>query len=321
MSLFTDDILKDELEVVKARLREFCKCRLPEADKLLETISTSSGKLIRPVLVLLGGKGFGRMTEGHYDLAAVVEMIHIASLIQDDVLDEAQTRRFAPTANSLYGNKSAVLLGDILVVCAVKAAAGIQGLDGNSSEILDTILGICEGELLQQKNVDNLSLTEPQYLEIIRRKTALLMASALAYGVKLATDDKDLFDKAFDAGMAFGTAFQIMDDLKDLLSDEKASGKPVGADLRQGKLTLPVIHYLSTTNAQGREKLINLVQTSQTNIPKQQLLDLLNSTNSIKYSIVKARSYMKEFTDFAEVFSDVNSSELIMHLAKCLLKD
>jgi octaprenyl-diphosphate synthase len=242
------------------------------------------GKMLRPTLVMLSGLaargedalppsdggsdadgialddegGIGAITRRHLIVAAVVEMIHIATLVHDDVLDEAELRRRGRTVNRLAGNEAAVMLGDYLIsnafhLCSTAGDPDINLRLGHVTNIL------CEGELLQLHHRDDYGMSEATYFEIIERKTASLIGAACEMGGRLAGAEESLVQRLERAGRRLGAAFQIQDDLLDLLSSEAEVGKTVGRDLEKGKLTLPVIQYLQSADAQRRGRMLELI--------------------------------------------------------------
>ncbi len=292
MSGLTDEYLCGHLDIVRSRIRAYCACELAESDQLVKQVISREGKLIRPSLVLLGGLGFSGLTDDHYILASVVEMLHIASLLHDDVLDQAQIRRHEPTVNYLYGNKASVLLGDLLVACAVRAGAKITNV-GNADYVMDMVIRTCEGELTQQRNSGNYYLSQEQYISIISGKTAALFAGCLSQGVRLAGADSELCQQAREAGMAFGLAFQIMDDVRDITSLADRAGKTTGTDFLQNKLTLPIIDHIACDGESAIEFLKANSDMTYTEQLQEELTKRLNSTGSLDFARNMATSYME----------------------------
>ena len=225
---------------------------------LLRHLNQYRGKRLRPMLLLLSGLAVGEIDHSHHVLAAVVEMIHTATLVHDDVLDEATTRRHVATINARWNNETSVLLGDYLFTHAFHLAASLPSTRACRSIGHATNL-VCEGELAQIHHRGNLDLTEEQYLAIIEGKTAELCAIACSLGAEFAGGTEAVVDAMDHYGRALGCAFQIADDLLDVLGDEQVTGKTLGSDLEKQKLTLPIIRLLSTTNetlgAEIRERL------------------------------------------------------------------
>ncbi len=213
---------------------------------LVKHVSRFRGKMLRPCLVLLSGRacsGDQPLSEAHTVIATVVEMVHMATLVHDDVLDEAELRRKGATINHLRGNEAAVLLGDYLISHSYHLCSGLD------SQFASRLIGrttncVCEGELLQLDNRNNLDLDEQTYLQIIERKTASLCAACCLLGAKFAGAEPAHVAALETFGMSLGTAFQIQDDILDLVGDASCVGKTLGIDVEKGKLTLPLIHFL-----------------------------------------------------------------------------
>ncbi len=203
------------------------------------------GKRLRPALLLLSARASGRIGPEHAVLAAVVEMIHVATLIHDDVLDDSELRRHAATVNAEWGNETAVLLGDYLFTHAFHLAASLEST--HACRLIGRATNrVCEGEMLQVHHRGNLDLHEAAYLGIIRGKTAELTAVSCRLGALYAGAAPEIVDALDRYGSDLGVAFQIADDVMDLLGEEKISGKTLGTDLSKQKLTLPMIRLLAT---------------------------------------------------------------------------
>ena len=214
-------------------------------------VRDAGGKRIRPALLLLASRLFSHSSDRMITLGAVVEYIHTATLLHDDVIDEAATRRGRKSANSRWGNKTTVLIGDFLYTKSMAMALTQDNL-GILRLLSDVTLRMIEGQVLEIEREADLSVREDQHIDIIRRKTADLFATCMRIGAILGNASPEE-EKALSAyGLALGLAFQMKDDLLDFTASEKKLGKPVGLDLREGKLTLPVIYMLEKGDAQTR---------------------------------------------------------------------
>ena len=214
-------------------------------------VRDAGGKRIRPALLLLASRLFSHSSDRMITLGAVVEYIHTATLLHDDVIDEAATRRGRKSANSRWGNKTTVLIGDFLYTKSMAMALTQDNL-GILRLLSDVTLRMIEGQVLEIEREADLSVREDQHIDIIRRKTADLFAACMRIGAILGNASPEE-EKALSAyGLALGLAFQMKDDLLDFTASEKKLGKPVGLDLREGKLTLPVIYMLEKGDAQTR---------------------------------------------------------------------
>ena len=219
--------------------------------QVAEYIVGSGGKRLRPALVVLAAKACGYEGTAHHQLAAVVEFIHTATLLHDDVVDDSALRRGRPTANSAFGNPASVLVGDFLYSRAFQMMVEVQNM--RVMEVLaDATNTIAEGEVLQLLNVHNADVTESDYLQVIRSKTAKLFAAAGRLGAIIAGVPPELEDALARYGMHLGTAFQLVDDILDYSGDLSHTGKNLGDDLAEGKATLPLIHTMHNGSEEQR---------------------------------------------------------------------
>lgn len=239
------------IEVFDAELRS----DLPFVNELVEQVRRYRGKLLRPRLLLLTAGATGEIRREHVVLAAVVEMVHMATLVHDDVLDEAEVRRKGTTVNRLVGNEAAVLLGDYLISHAYHLCSSLASTHA-SRRIAAVTNTVCKGELMQIAHRGNCELTEAEYLEIIRRKTAVLTGLCCELGAWASGAPTEVVEHAAAYGIDLGMAFQIIDDLLDLTASENELGKTVGRDADLGKWTLPAIHYRDHADANGRARII-----------------------------------------------------------------
>jgi octaprenyl-diphosphate synthase len=275
------DRLKAEMADVESRFTAELISDLPCVNSLVTHIERYRGKMFRPMLVLVSGMATSPdgvdVTEAHRVVATVVEMVHMATLVHDDVLDEASVRRGGQTVNTLRGNETAVMLGDYMISHAYHLCSSLEeggaypgagdGRDGGrrgpgvcvSRIIADATNTVCEGELLQLANRNNRDLDEGAYFEIIRRKTASLCGTCCRVAAMLHDAPDAAVESLYDYGEKVGIAFQIIDDLLDLVGSEQTVGKTLGRDLEKGKLTLPLIHCLATADAAARQELCRLL--------------------------------------------------------------
>jgi octaprenyl-diphosphate synthase len=211
----------------------------PRFGPLVQHLKHYRGKRLRPALVLLAGRACGRVGRAHHVLGAVVEMVHTATLVHDDVLDEADTRRHLPTVNAAWGSKTSLLLGDMLFSAAFRMCSTVDALA--CEWIGDATNRVCAGELLQVSQAGNLDLSEADYFEIVAGKTGALTECCTRLGAHYAGAASDLVERLAGYGHDLGVAFQIADDVLDLRGDSSVAGKTLGTDLEQQKLTLPLI--------------------------------------------------------------------------------
>lgn len=258
-------VLTDELNHITSIFeRQLASDWSPVTD-LSNHVARYHGKMLRPTLVLLSGMAVHKeschtdITDAHRIIAAVAEMIHLATLVHDDVLDESVVRRNGPTINSLHGNEVAVMLGDYLIsnafhLCSTAGKSELNVLLGKTTNLL------CEGEIVQLYHRDDLTINEETYLSIVERKTASLIATCCEVGSMLTHDDPDVRSAMYQFGLNLGVAFQITDDLLDLTGDQYEVGKSVGRDLDVGTLTLPFIRALEQSSDEDRRTLSALVK-------------------------------------------------------------
>ncbi|MCA9286582.1 MAG: polyprenyl synthetase family protein [Phycisphaerales bacterium] len=266
--------LRAELAAVEAIFDRQLASDMPAVNGLCRHVERYRGKMLRPTLVLLCGLASGRrrIDQGHRVVAAVAEMIHMATLVHDDVLDDAQVRRRGATVNQLRGNEVAVMLGDYLISNAFHLCSTIGDPSINLAlgEITNTL---CEGELVQLHHRDNLSLDEATYFEIIRRKTASLVGGCCRLGARLSGADEAVSSALGAFGLSLGVAFQIQDDLLDLEGKPEVVGKSLGRDLDKGKLTLPIIVHLAEAGPDARLEALELIERRESEGLLQRLVD------------------------------------------------
>ncbi len=283
--------IEEDLERVRLVFDEelFGSCAL--ANELCETVRCYRGKMLRPALLLLTGRACGKLVPAHHTLGAVIEMVHMATLVHDDVLDEADERRRRPTIRAMSGNTAAVLFGDYLISHAFHLCSSLDSQHA-SRRVGQTTNVVCEGELLQNLNCHNADLSENDYFEIIRCKTGALTALACELGARFAGADERVVSAMTEYGMAVGMAFQIVDDVLDVTGEEAEVGKTLGIDASLGKPTLPVIHCLAnaceSTATPLREHLLGVRRADRTT-----LSDWLSETGSINYALTVAQHYVE----------------------------
>jgi len=280
------------LERVSRVFDEHLVSDLPPVNQLCSHIERYRGKMLRPTLVLASGMAAGTTTREHDVLAAVCEMVHMATLVHDDVLDEADTRRRGATVNRLKGNETAVILGDYLIASAFSLCASLAD-QRYSLAVGRASAAMCAGELLQLHHREDFSLDEPTYFEIVERKTAELIACACELGAAAAGLDAKGSAVFAGFGRDLGVAFQIQDDLLDLTGDERVVGKSVGKDLEKGKATLPVIHCLSVAESALRARVLSLLSdpsAAPNSAARDGLVQAMRTTGSIDHAQRAAES-------------------------------
>jgi octaprenyl-diphosphate synthase len=275
----------EEVERLLARSLENDRPRLAE---VIGHVNHYRGKRLRPALLLLVGKALGRLTPQHHLMAAVVELVHTATLVHDDVLDGASMRRHVATVNARWGNHNSILLGDYLFTHAFHLSATIG--DARVCEMLgETTNRVCEGELCQGLHSGNLDLSEDDYFDIIDGKTAELIACAAKLGALFSHASREAIDSMERFGRNLGMAFQIADDLLDLLGEEKVTGKSLGTDLELQKLTLPMIRLLSQSETMRNR--VKQMLTAPGNHKREALQPLLEESDAIEYTYRRAEEF------------------------------
>lgn len=250
--------ISDDMNALDALIRRELHSTVPLVSQIAEYIISSGGKRIRPVLLLLMARAHGYVGVHHHTLAAVVEFVHTATLLHDDVVDESSLRRGRDTANALFGNAASVLVGDFVYSRAFQMMVSTDSMQ--VMQILaDATNVIAEGEVLQLLNMHDPDVTEERYLQVIRSKTAKLFEAATQLGALIAGATPKQIEAAAEYGRSIGTAFQLIDDVLDYSGDAGEIGKNVGDDLREGKPTLPLIYLMQHGSPEERELVRNCI--------------------------------------------------------------
>lgn len=280
-----------DMAAVDALIRRRLGSDVVLVNQVAEHIIAAGGKRLRPMLLLLAARALGHRGPDAHQLAAVVEFIHTATLLHDDVVDESDLRRGRKTANALFGNAPSVLVGDFLYSRSFQLMVELERMPVMRI-LADTTNAIAEGEVLQLLHVRNPDTDEPAYLNVIERKTAVLFAAATRLGAFLAGAGESVQQRLHDYGMALGYAFQIADDVLDYSADEAALGKHLGDDLAEGKATLPLIHAIRHSDANVRERLRTIVENGDGDAMPE-VLAAIDATGGLEYSRRRAEDYAK----------------------------
>ena len=250
--------VSEEIDLCRQRFDSFMTHNNVLLNEVLQRVASRKGKMMRPLLTLLSAKLFGEIGENTILAALTFEFFHTASLIHDDIVDESGVRRGDASVNEAYDNKAAVLVGDFILANALDTASQVQ--DPRLVAILSqTAKQLADGELLQLHNIENQELSEKIYFDIIRRKTAALFAACAEAGVMSVNNNATDIERLHQLGEIVGTCFQIRDDIFDYISGDEI-GKPTGNDLREGKVTLPLLHALNVTNDAQMLHLVHIVK-------------------------------------------------------------
>ncbi len=284
------DLVQDDLQAVEREFIQQSKAEVAVIRDIARYLIAGGGKRIRPLLLLLSAKALGFTGQSRIRLGAVVEMLHTATLVPDDIIDEAQTRRGRPSTNTTWGASKCVLAGDWLYMQSFQTA-----LEERNFHILDLLIGLTqqmvEGELLQIEKLGHL-INEEEYFDLIYRKTAMLFKVSMQLGAALAGADEAVEQQLGEYGRNLGLAFQIVDDVLDLTGEEATLGKPAASDLREGKATLAVIHALERGTGAEREAIRTvLADRNFGRVPHATILEILRRHGSIEYAMDAARAY------------------------------
>ncbi len=283
------DTIKSELAEFEVRFKESMRSKVPLLDRISFYIIKTKGKQIRPLFVLLSAKTCGGITDSTYRAAAFIELLHTATLVHDDVVDNSEKRRGFFSITALWKHKIAVLVGDYLY-----AKGFLLALDHKEYDLLhimsEAVKKMSEGELLQMQKSRKLDIDESTYFEIIRNKTASLIASACAAGASSTSEDREIVDKMREFGEKIGTAFQIKDDLFDY--GQKDIGKPLGIDIKEKKMTLPLIYSLSKSDPRTKNRIINIIKRHSEKKEKvQEVIQFVHEQGGIDYATQKMNEY------------------------------
>ena len=295
-------VISAELVLFEAHFREAVKSRVALLDRIMQYIVKRKGKQLRPMFVLLCARLGGDINDSSYRAASLVELLHTATLVHDDVVDEALERRGVFSINAIWKNKIAVLVGDYLLSKGLLLS--LNNKDYQVLQVLsEAVKLMSEGELLQIEKARNLNLKESVYYEIINGKTASLLASACAAGATTTFEDPTQIEKLRSFGEKVGMAFQIKDDLFDYGTDD--IGKPTGNDIKEKKLTLPLIYTLNNCSSEIKRKLIYIIKNDNTNKEKVQfVIDTVVQAGGIAYAKLKMESYRDEALALLHEFPD-----------------
>jgi len=307
----------EDLARVERLFDEELRSDLQCVNQLTRHVSRFRGKMLRPTLLLLTARAVGRVEPAHITLATVVEMVHMATLVHDDVLDDAEMRRKGATINHLRGNEAAVLLGDFLISHAFHLCSSLESQFA-SRFIGQTTNRVCEGELLQNANRANLDLTEETYFQIIRLKTAALIGACGLLGAKFAGAGPDVVEAMRTFGESLGIAFQVQDDLLDLLGDPHTVGKTLGQDIEKSKLTLPLIHFLHDAPREHRSLLRSLLRGGEPD-KVEKIRNLILPSRSIAYARDAARVHIDRARAALAVLPSGEAASVLASMAEFVI--
>ena len=285
------DLVEEDLRRIEAKIGLESMASVNAVTTVSQYLNGNGGKRLRPILLLLSGRLIGKTTDSAISLGAVVEMIHTATLVHDDIIDESETRRGKPSANVVWGNQTCVLAGDWLYMQAFQIA-----LRERNFHVLDILIALTqmmvEGELLQLERLGRIDVSEADYMELVDRKTAGLFSACSRLGAVVAGADDAAEAKLGEFAWNLGMAFQLIDDVLDFTARETVLGKPVGGDLREGKVTLPLIYALQKCSADERQLVSTvLADRSYDRVPFRAMLDLVERHRGVERARERAEAF------------------------------
>ncbi|MFO7578576.1 MAG: polyprenyl synthetase family protein [Pelovirga sp.] len=308
-------LVKDEMQAVENQFKKHLASDVKLISQVGQYVLSSGGKRFRPMLLLLSARLCGYQGDKHIELAGVVEFIHTATLLHDDVVDSASLRRGNRSANSVWGNQASVLVGDFLFAKSFSVMVGSESL--KILQLLsDTTTQLAEGEILQLINTCDLEVDETRYLQVVRDKTAILIAAACQVGAVLAgvPEADELALREF--GLEIGTAFQLMDDALDYVADQENFGKQKGHDLFEGKMTLPLIHTYASAAAEEQAEIARIVEAEE--LGQEDLAyvcELIARKGGIDYTRSKALQRVERAKALLARFPDSPARQALFDLA------
>ncbi len=310
------NIIGEDLKLVEEQFRIDLQSDVPLIRKVGEYVLSSGGKRVRPALLLLASRLSGYTANKAVPLASVIEFIHTATLLHDDVVDSASLRRGIASANTLWGNEASVLVGDFLFSKSFSLMVNVGSLD-ILRVLSDATTVIAEGEVMQLLCTGELDLTEEKYTDVVRSKTAILMSAACEAGALLGAAPTNLQQALADFGMDLGIAFQLMDDILDYVATEEDFGKSIGHDLEEGKITLPLIHTLRQCSESEREVISAVVEQDEMSLDDfRAVSSLVKQYGGIAYTIEIARFYVNRCKNHLAVFAPSPVREALLDLSE-----
>lgn len=311
---------EEDLARVELEIRQQLNSEVGQIGEIGRYLLLSGGKRIRPILLLLTAKLAGYTGERLYPLSAMVEFMHTATLLHDDVIDHSHLRRGYPTVNSRWGSELSILVGDFLYAKAMALVVD----DGDPlilKEITRVTMRMTEGQVLETLKIGDTSLTEVEYQQIIRQKTAALFGACCYIGGVLGGLPAERAEGLRRFGLAFGSAFQLVDDALDFIGQEQRLGKPVGSDLREGKLTLPVLVTLQHASADESDLILRFVRDDDRSPAVfQRIVALIQKYDGIEYALREAGHYVEQAELALQGFADGPAYNLLMELTDFIVK-
>ena len=307
------------MNVFEDKFKSSLKTRVPLLDKIMHYIIKRKGKQMRPMFVFLCAKIFNNTKESTYTAASLIELLHTATLVHDDVIDEANFRRGVFSINALWKNKVSVLVGDFLLSRGLLLAVEKEEF-GLLKIVSKAVKEMSEGELLQIEKTRRLNITEDIYFDIIRKKTAALISACCESGAASSGTSEENINLMKEFGEKVGIAFQIKDDLFDY-SQSPLIGKPTGLDIREKKMTLPLIYTLNNISKQEKRFIINTIKNDSKNSKKiERIILLVKKTKGLEFAENKMNDYYNEALGFLDKIKDSEAKKSLIELVKYVVK-
>jgi octaprenyl-diphosphate synthase len=310
---------KDDLQQIEQHLDKYITSEVKLIPEVSRHLIDSGGKRFRPLLLLISSRLCGYQGLHRFPLAAVIEFIHTASLLHDDVIDQATIRRGRTSANNIWGNAASVLVGDFLYSKAFKLMSEIGNID--VIRLISKITNIMsEGEVFQLMKCGDINISEEEYLSIIQKKTAVLISAACASGAILGSALPSKIEGLEQFGYKIGMAFQITDDTLDYMAKEEDFGKSIGKDLEEGKMTLPLIYALRQCTGPEREKMKELIARKENNSQAtQEIISLIHKYQGIDYSLQSAKKLIADAQSQLNIFAGCPEKNQLSAVAEYIL--
>ena len=311
--------ISEEMSLFENKFKESLKTNVSLLDKIMHYIIKRKGKQMRPMFVFLCSKLFNNINESTYTAASLIELLHTATLVHDDIIDESNFRRGFFSINSLWKNKISVLVGDFLLSRGLLLA--VEKEEFKLLKIVSkAVKEISEGELLQIEKTRKLDITEEIYYEIIKKKTATLISACCESGAQASNASTEDIEKMSDFGEKAGIAFQIKDDLFDY-TQNPLIGKPTGIDIREKKMTLPLIYTLNKVDDKTKKYIINTIKNDSKNSKKvEEIIKLVKSNNGLDYAEKKMNSYYQQALNILEEFPNNEAKNSLIKLLEYVIK-
>ncbi len=311
--------IQQEMLLFEKKFKDSLNSKVPLLDKILHYIVKRKGKQMRPMFVFLSGKLFSEINESSFRAASLIELLHTATLVHDDVIDDANMRRGFFSINALWKNKIAVLVGDYLLSKGL-----LMSLENEEYDLLQivskAVKEMSEGELLQIEKARKLDIEEDVYFEIIRQKTATLIAACCACGAVTAKQDKETVERMRKFGELIGIAFQMKDDLFDYYNED-IIGKPTGIDIKEQKMTLPLIYTLRNCDRKQKKFIIQTIKNHNTNSNRvSKVLEIVKKSGGINYSVEKMKIFQEEAMSLLKTFDDNESRKSLELLVNFVIE-